>query len=112
MKILILITNYFAWMLISIVLGVVFMRIEIGKPIEATGFLILFEWLENYIIFYIGGFIGLLSFIPFVLIDLFYIKKKIETKRNQNIMRILIVVVLNVISRVIHHLLEYTLDWI
>jgi integral membrane sensor domain MASE1 len=88
------------------------MRIELGKPTKATGFLVIFNGLYEFIIIWIGGFIGLVSFVPFVLIDLYYIKRKIETKLNQNIIRIVTVLILSAIVTLIHYVLEFVLDWI
>ncbi|KIA97020.1 hypothetical protein OA93_15605 [Flavobacterium sp. KMS] len=112
MKVTITIIKYIICFLLSIFSGMVWMRIELGEPIEATSFFSMFNALYGYIIIWIGGFIGLVSFIPFVLIDLYYIKRKIETKLNQNIARILAIIILSGIITLIHYVLEFGLNWI
>lgn len=96
----------------SIFSGMGWMRIELGKPIIATGFFSILNGLDEFIIVWIGGFIGVISFIPFVLIDICYIKIKIQTKLNQNIMRIFTILVLSAIVTLIHYILEFGLNWI
>lgn len=88
------------------------MRLELGKPPEATGLWVIFNGIAEFVIIWIGGFIGLVSFVPFVLIDQFYIKRKIETELNQNIIRILSVLILSATVTLIHYVLEFVLDWI
>lgn len=112
MKVITTITKYLIWLLLSIFSGMGWMRIELGKSIEATGFLAVLNGLDKSIIIWIGGFIGSISFIPFVLIDLFYIQRKIGTKLNQNITKIFSVFILTGIAALIHYVLEFTLNWI
>ncbi|TRX36225.1 hypothetical protein FNW52_09370 [Flavobacterium sp. ZT3R18] len=112
MKVITTIIKYQIWLLLSIFSGMGCMRIELGKPTKATGFFAIFNGLDESIIIWIGGFIGLISFIPFVLIDLCYIKRKIETKLNQNIVRIFTVIILSAIVTLIHYVLEFMLNWI
>ncbi|MDI3321427.1 hypothetical protein [Pinibacter soli] len=105
--------KYLIWLLLSISAGMGCMRIELEKPPAAlTGFWAIFNGLHEFIIIRIGGLIGLISFILFVLIDLFYIKIKVETKLNQNILRIITILFLNIIVTLIHYVLEFVLDWI
>ena len=112
MKVITTIIKYLIWLLLSIFSGMGWMRIELGKPIIATGFFSILNGLDEFIIVWIGGFIGVISFIPFVLIDICYIKIKIQTKLNQNIMRIFAILVLSAIVTLIHYILEFGLNWI
>lgn len=112
MKIITTIIKYLTWLLLNVFSGMGCIRIELGKPPKATGFWVIFNGLYDFIIIWIGGFIGLVSFIPFVLIDQFYIKRKIETKLNQNIIRFFTVLILSTIVTLIHYVLEFVLDWI
>lgn len=112
MKAITAITKYLIWLLLSVFSGMGWMRIELVKPIEATGFFAILNGLDKSIMIWIGGFIGLISFIPFVLIDLFYIQRKIGTKLNKNITRILSVFILTAIVTLIHYVLEFILNWI
>ena len=112
MKIIITIIKYLTWLLLSVFSGMGCMRLELGKPPEATGLWVIFNGLAEFVIIWIGGIIGLVSFIPFVLIDQFYIKRKIETELNQNIIRVFTVLILSTIVTLIHYVLEFVLDWI
>ncbi|PZX93698.1 hypothetical protein DOS84_09850 [Flavobacterium aquariorum] len=112
MKILATIIKYLIWLLISVFSGMGWMRIELGKPTRATNFFTIFNGLDESIIIWIGEFIGLISFIPFILIDLYYIKRNIEIKRNQNIVRIFAILIISAIVTLIHYALEFILNWI
>lgn len=112
MKVITTIIKYLIWLLLSIFSGMGWMRIELGKPIIATGFFSILNGLDEFIIVWIGGFIGVISFIPFVLIDICYIKIKIQTKLNQNIIRVFTILVLSAIVTLIHYALEFGLNWI
>jgi len=112
MKFIIKIGRYLIWFFINIFSAMGWMRIELGKPINATGFFAIFNGLDVFIMICIGGVIGLISFVPFVLIDLWYIRRKIETKLNQNIIRILSIIILSGIITFIHYVLEFILNWI
>lgn len=112
MKFIKIIIKYLIWFVLSILSGMGWMRIELGKPIESTGLFSIFSWLHEYIIIWIGGFNGLISFIPFILIDICFVKRMIESKLHQNTIRILTVVILSAIVTSIHYILEFILDWI
>ncbi|CAD0007695.1 hypothetical protein [Flavobacterium salmonis] len=112
MKFITAIIKHLIWLFLSVFSGMAWMRIELGKPINATGFFAIFNGLDVLIMICIGGVIGLISVIPFVLIDLCYIRRKIETKLNQNIIRISSIIILSAMITFIHYVLEFTLDWI
>ena len=112
MKVIATIIQNLIWLFLSVFSGMGWMRIELGKPINSTGFFAIFNGLDVFIMICIGGVIGLISFVPFVLLDLWYIRRKIETKLNQNIIRILSIIILSAIITVIHYVLEFILNWI
>jgi hypothetical protein len=112
MRVITTIIKYLIWLFLSIFSGMGWMRIELGKPIKATGFFSILNGLDEFIIIWIGGFIGVISFIPFVLIDLYYIKIKIKTKLSQNIIRIFTILILSAIVTLIYYILEFVLNWI
>lgn len=79
------------------------MRICIGKPSHVTsGWQVIFNGLDEYIIFNIGGMNGLIAFAFFVFIDQFHIRRFIDNKQNQNIFRIILIIVLPIIVSFIH----------
>jgi hypothetical protein len=117
MKVTITIIKYIIWLLLSILSGMAWMRIELGKPIsiDPTSIFSIFNVLNGiyvWIIIWIGGFIGLVSFIPFVLVDIYYIKRKIKTRLYQNSIRFFAVLILSGLFTLIHYVLEFGLDWI
>lgn len=112
MRILKIAFNYFLWAITCILMGMLSVRIELGKPPkDATGFLAIFNGLDSFIVFYVGGILGLIAFVFFILINLFYINKQIKAK-NKFMFRVSTILILTLSIKVIHYVLEFVLNWI
>ncbi len=112
MRILKILFNYILWAITCVLLGMLSVRIELGKPPkDATGFLAIFNGLDSFIIFYVGGILGLIAFGFFILINQFYINKRIKAK-NKFMFRVTTILILTLSIKVVHYILEFVLDWI
>ena len=73
MKYLKIIIGYLLWLLLSVLLGMASVFVAIGLPKKHSGFLAIFNGLEELLIFYFGIGIGVLAFILFLPINYYYI---------------------------------------
>lgn len=89
------------------------MRIIIGPPSTAgTGFSRFANGLDEFIIVLIGGIDGSIAFIIFLIIDFFYLRKRIKNKEHQKLSKISLIITLPILIIAIHYILEYHLNWI
>ena len=85
------IRNYTAWFIISILIGMACIKIEIGKTphIDSESFVVaLLNWLVGQITIWIGGIIGIISFVLFITFNLFYLDQKTENRKYKNIIKL------------------------
>ncbi|WGH75177.1 hypothetical protein P8625_14040 [Tenacibaculum tangerinum] len=70
---------YTLWTIVSIVLGIMYMRIVLGAnniPKEGLGYLA--HMFYNWGLFHVGLIIGLVITLLFILLDVFCLKKKLK----------------------------------
>lgn len=110
MRILKQILAYSFWTILSFILAFVYISILIGfKPDSANGILAFFELLiYNLIVVQITPIIGCIIAFLFILIDVFYLKKKFKNKKNG--VRLLTILIITVTVGIIHYLLEKVID--
>ena len=111
MSILKRILSYFIWTLIAFLCAFGYMRIILGaKPKPSTGIMILFDWVYGYALVYVGSIIGSIIAFLYIIIDVFYLNKKLKSRANSTIIRLLIVIIITVIVGTTHYLLEKVID--
>ncbi len=87
------------------------MRIILGaKPEPSTGFMMLFELIYEYAFVYIGVIIGSIIASLYILIDVFYLNKRLENIAHSVIIRFLIMISISIMMGAIHYLLEKVVD--
>ncbi len=109
------IANYFIWLLICLIIGMIGMWIHLGCPTGSNegNFLSSFgRSLKYYIIIVIGNIRGICAFFFFLLLDIKYIKIQNLTKFKRFLYRFLSILLITFLVAIVHHLLEYQLDWI
>ena len=109
------IANYFIWLLICLIIGMIGMWIHLGCPIGngERNFLSSFgRSLQYYIIIVIGNIRGVCAFVFFLLIDIKHITVQDLTKLKRFLYRFLSILSITFLVAIVHHLLEYQLDWI
>lgn len=87
------------------------MRIILGKePEPATGVLSMFNWLHEYVLFYVGAIIGSIIAFIYVVVDLSYLKSKLKFQPYKFLKRIGVILLISVIVGVTHYMLEKVID--
>ncbi len=103
--------TYLIWTLLAILLGIVYMRIILGPnnaPDEDIWFL--FHVFYNYGLFYLGLIIGGIIAFLFILIDIFYLKRKLKMVQNYQLHFQNMMVVIMLVVGIIHYILEKVID--
>jgi len=110
MKIIKQILNYVLWLLLAFLFAIGYIRIIIGPKSEKLDGIFIFDLLYNFAFIYtvpiIGGVIGGI----FILLDIFYLKKKLNNNTRNFGIRFLIMFPITLIVAVIHYFLEKVID--
>ena len=105
------IINYFIWSLIAFLSAFVYVRIILGPKTESSSaFMVMFGWFYEYAFIYIGLIIGSIIFLLFILIDIFYLKKKLKTGISSLFIRFFIIIFITVFVGSMHYILEKVID--
>ncbi|RLK00446.1 hypothetical protein [Tenacibaculum discolor] len=111
MKILKQIATYTLWAIVSIVLGITYMRIVLGAnnmPKEGLGYLA--HMFYNWGLFHIGLVVGLVITFLLILLDVFYLKKKFKKKGKLIIVQFGALFIITIVVAIIHYVLEKVID--
>ena len=103
---------YLFWIVISFVCAFTYISILIGfNPDASNGILAFLELLiYNLIIVQVMPIIGSIIALLFILIDVFYLKKKLKSNSKKIGLRFLTILIITVIVAIIHYLLEKIID--
>jgi hypothetical protein len=105
------IIGYAIWIMVSLLLGFCHMYIVLGPRGEpSTGLLHLIDVFYTFGLFHVGIRIGLIIALLFVLLDVFYLKKKLENNIKSTGIRFMILLVITGIVATIHYILEKVID--
>ncbi|WP_233861342.1 hypothetical protein [Tenacibaculum piscium] len=112
MKLVYQIRDYFFWVILSLLSGIGYMRIVLGaKPKSSSiGILNVFDWIYDVVLFHVGLSIGSIIALLYVILDVFYLKKKFKNKVKLTRIRFLFFSIIVIIVGVIHHVLEKIID--
>ncbi len=110
MKTLKQILAYLIWIVVSLLLGIGYMRILLGPRGNFKGFWRLLDLFYDIGLICIGGIAGLVISFLFILVDLFYLKKKLKTSVRATLTRFLILIGITVVVAGIHYILEKVID--
>ena len=110
MNILKQILAYLFWTGMALLLGICHMWVLLGPRESSTGF---FRVL-NDIIYYLGLILGLkiggIIALLFIILDIFYLKKKLKSNMKSTIIRFFILVIIAVAVGITHYVLEKVID--
>ena len=112
MKTLQQILTYLIWTVIALLLGIGYMRILLG-PNDAPkeGLWYLFHVFYNFGMIHIGLRVGAVIAILFIILDVFYLKKKLKNNKWQSFLtRLLFLLGIAMFVGGIHYILEKVID--
>ncbi|MEO9894682.1 hypothetical protein [Aurantibacter sp.] len=111
MKILKQILVYLIWIVVAILLGICHMYFVLGPKETGNGFLqVIGTIIYNYALVHVGLYIGAIIALVFILLDVFYLKKKLSQHKIATITRFAILVLIAVVIGVTHYVLEKVID--
>jgi len=102
---------YLIWVILALLLGIGYMWILLGPKGEvSTGFMHIFDLIYDLALVSIGLIAGSVIAFLFILIDIFYLKKKLKDNTKSTRIRFLILLIITVIVGVTHYVLEKVID--
>lgn len=102
---------YVTWIVIALFLGVIYVLLLLGLPQnEFTGVLHLIDIFLNLGAFYLSLIIGSIIAVLFLLLDVFYLKKKLNNDFKSMASRIAILLGITIIVGIVHYVLEKQID--
>lgn len=113
MRIVKLIFNYLFWMVLSLFLGIGYMRLLLGdlpddESIGGFGFVLKVFYLHGLTLvgLPIGGIIAFL----FIMVDMLYLSKKLKNNPKKMIIRMAMLLAITVFVAIVHYILEKVID--
>lgn len=111
MKILKQILAYLIWIAIALLSGICHMYIVLGPRETGTDFLqVIGTIIYNYALVYVGLYVGAIIALVFILLDVFYLKRKLKQHKRATIIRFSVLVLIAVIIGLTHYVLEKVID--
>lgn len=105
------ILTYTIWTLIAFIFAIVYMLIILGsKPEIDSGFQIVIDLFYIHIFLYIGLIIGSIIAFLFILMDAFYLRKRLSSNKNTIIIRLGIMLAITAFVGIVHYFLEKVID--
>jgi hypothetical protein len=106
------ILSYCIWVLIAFISAFAYTRLILGpKPDESANFfMFIYSLIYNFGFIRIGLIIGSIISILYILLDVFYLKKRLIKTKYATLIRLLILMGITVVLGLIHYILEKVLD--
>ncbi|WP_338360062.1 hypothetical protein [Yeosuana marina] len=104
--------TYLIWVVLSLLIGITYMRLIVG-PVKASkeGLGYLLHMFSIWGIFQVGLIIGSVIAFLFIILDVVYLKKKLKySVLKSTIIRFSVLIVITGLVAFIHYLLEKVLD--
>lgn len=105
--------NYSFWIIISLILGLLYMRLLLGEiPNEDSynGFGFFLKLFYQFGLVSVGLIIGSIIALLFIITDIFVLKKKVVNNSRSILVRILTLLFITVIVVIFHYFLEKVID--
>lgn len=109
MNILKQILSYSIWIVLSFLLAFTYMRIVLGAK-QTTGISKLFNWIYDLALFQVGSILGGVIAFLFVLIDVLYLKKRLQNHTKKIGIRFVVLIGIAVVIVAIHYICEKVID--
>ncbi|WP_308993833.1 hypothetical protein QLS71_010170 [Mariniflexile litorale] len=102
---------YLIWTFISLLSAFGYMRIILGpKPKPSTGFMKMFDWTYGVAMLHVGSIIGSIIALLYIIIDVFYLKKRLKNNSKRMMIRFIIILIITLIVGTTHYIFEKVID--
>lgn len=111
MRFLKLILTYFIWTILSLLLGIGYMRLLLGpNDVSEEGMWYLLHLFYDIGLFHVGVWIGVTIASCFILFDVFYLRKKLKNNPKKTTIQLLNLLAITVVVAIVHYTLEKVID--
>lgn len=105
--------TYMFWTMLSLIMGILYMRLLLGdiaedESIGGFGYLLKVFYLHGLV--FIGLPFGAIIALFFIVIDFFVLSKKLKQGGNRTLMRIALLLAITVFVAIVHYILEVVID--
>ena len=103
--------SYLVWIILSLLLGIVYMRLVLGpNDVPEDGLWYVLHVFYQIGLIHIGLRVGAVIAVCFILLDMIYLRKKLQHNPKKTIIRIGLLLVISVLVAMVHHVLEKVID--
>uniref|UniRef100_UPI00404B3366 hypothetical protein n=1 Tax=Gelidibacter sp. TaxID=2018083 RepID=UPI00404B3366 len=103
--------GYIIWVVAAFLLAFIYVRIILGaKPVSSSFLMQMFGWFYEFAFLRLGLIIGSIVSLLFILIDVFYLKRKLAFVVNSTLIRLFALAFITLIIGIIHYVLEKVID--
>jgi len=111
MRILKYILAYLFWTLLSLFIGIGYMRLVLGaNTVSEEGLGYLLHLFYDIGMIQVGLWVGSAIALCFVLLDIFYLRKKLKSNPKRTVIRLAVLLMITVLVAIVHYLLEKVID--
>ncbi|SIS42467.1 hypothetical protein SAMN05421766_101848 [Zobellia uliginosa] len=111
MRILKYILAYLFWTLLSLFIGIGYMRLVLGaNTVSEEGLGYLLHLFYDIGMIQVGLWVGSAIALCFVLLDIFYLRKKLKNNPKRTVIRLAVLLMITVLVSIVHYLLEKVID--
>ncbi len=105
------ISAYLFWTLLSLFIGIGYMRLVLGaNTVSEEGLGYLLHLFYDIGMIQVGLWVGSAIALCFVLLDIFYLRKKLKSNPKRTVIRLAVLLMITVLVAIVHYLLEKVID--
>lgn len=105
------IVTYLFWTVLSIIFGIVYMRLVLGpNDVSEEGLWYLLHLFFEVGLIQVGLWIGTIIASCFILLDVFYLRQKLRNNPKRTIIRLAILLATTIFVAIVHFILEKVID--
>ena len=102
---------YLFWIVLSLFLGIGYMRIVLGpNDVSEDGIWYLLHLFFEVGLIQVGLWVGFAIATCFILLDVFYLRKKLKNNPKRTVIRLAALLIITVLVAIVHYLLEKVID--
>ena len=103
--------TYSIWILLALLSGYGLMYVVLGpKSKHSSGFMKTLDWTHDAALVFTGSIIGGITALLYILLDVFYLNRKLKNHKTSILIRGLLIIIITIIAGTIYYLLEKTID--